>query len=165
MSAPDALSKGKSTLKWFYFLVLFALAFSGFGQMPVFKRYYLADIPLLGWTADFFITHRMHYIGAFLLLGLITYALVDFMLSKRRSVALTGSAYVRIVLLAGLLGTGILRVFKNLPDVSFSPDVTMFIDISHLTLTMLFLLSALLFLIMKRAWTVSRQPEGKTTSP
>jgi hypothetical protein len=124
--------------------------------MPIFKRYYLADIPGLGWTADFYTTHMIHYLGASFFLGLIAYALADFLLSKKRGFSLTGSAYVRMVLLAGLVGTGILRVFKNLPHVTFSPDFTLFVDISHLALTVLFLFSALLFMFMKKAWTVNR---------
>jgi heme A synthase len=156
MSAPVSASPGKKLFKWAYLLVLLILVFTGFGQMPIFKRYYLADIPGLGWTADFYTTHMIHYIGASLLLGLIAYATADFLLSKRRDYSLSGSAYVRMILLAGLVGTGILRVFKNLPDVTFSPDFTLVIDISHLALTVLFLFSALLFMFLKKAWTVNR---------
>ena len=156
MSAPVSSSTEKKLFKWAYLLILFILVFTGFGQMPIFKRYYLADIPGLGWTADFYTTHTIHYLGAFLLFGFIAYALTDFILSKRKGISLTGSAYVRIVFLAGLVGTGILRVLKNLPHVTFSPDFTLFIDISHLALTMLFLFSALLFMFMKKAWTVNR---------
>ena len=35
--------------RWFYLISVFFLALSGFGQMPIFKRYYIADIPGLGW--------------------------------------------------------------------------------------------------------------------
>lgn len=147
-------STKRPLFKWAYILVLFVLAFTGFGQMPIFKRYYLADIPGLAWTADYFTTHIIHYIGAILLLALLAYVIVDFFLSRRKSLSLTGSAYVRIVLLAGLVGTGLLRAVKNLPHTSFSPDFTFAIDISHLGLTMIFLLLALIFLILKRGWVV-----------
>jgi len=34
---------------WFYLITVIFLVLSGFGQMPIFKRYYIADIPGLGW--------------------------------------------------------------------------------------------------------------------
>ncbi len=53
----------------------------------------------------------------------------------------------------GIFITGIFRVFKNLPDVVFSPEFTLFIDISHLGFMMFYLFAALLFLIIKFGWT------------
>ncbi|MBW1910843.1 MAG: FeS-binding protein [Deltaproteobacteria bacterium] len=123
------------------------MAFTGFGQMPIFKRYYVSGIPGMGWSADFYLTHYIHYLGAIFLLGLFAYVIVDYVLS-------TSSAYVRIALLGGIVITGIFRVLKNMPDVVFSPGFTRFIDISHLGFMMLYLLMALVFLIMKSGWVV-----------
>ncbi|MBW2050417.1 MAG: FeS-binding protein, partial [Deltaproteobacteria bacterium] len=44
------------------------------------------------------------------------------------------------------------RVLKNLPHVVFSPNFTLFIDISHLGFMMFYLMAALLFLITKSGW-------------
>ena len=52
-------------LKYSYVAILSFLTLSGFGQMPIFKRYYIADIPGLGWLAKFYITHYIHYGHAF----------------------------------------------------------------------------------------------------
>ena len=60
-------------LRWIYLTTTFFLVLTGFGQMPIFKRYYIADIPGLGWLAEFFVTHYIHYLGAIVLLGLIAY--------------------------------------------------------------------------------------------
>jgi len=128
------------------------MAFTGFGQMPIFKRYYVSDIPGMGWSADFYLTHYIHYLGAIFLLALIAYVIVDYILSGRKKFRLTSSAYVRIALLGAIVVTGIFRVLKNLPDVVFSPGFTLFIDISHLGFMMLYLLTALGFLIMKSGW-------------
>ena len=144
-----ALTAGKKWPKTFYILLFTVMAFSGFGQMPIFKRYYIADIPGMGWTADFYVTHYIHYIGAIILLGLLAYGILDYFLTGRREFSLTASAYVRILLLGGIVITGIFRVLKNLPDVVFSPGFTLFIDISHLGFMMFYLLAALLFLIFK----------------
>ncbi len=128
------------------------MTFTGFGQMPIFKRYYISDIPGMGWAADFYATHYIHYIGAILLLGLVAYAIFDYFFTGRREFGLTASAYVRILLLCGIVVTGIFRVLKNLPDVVFSPGFTLFIDIAHLGFMMFYLLAALLFLIIKSGW-------------
>ena len=146
------LTAGKKWLKKFYILLFTVMAFTGFGQMPIFKRYYIADIPGMGWTADFYMTHYIHYIGAIILLGLLAYCILDYFLTGRRGFRLTASAYVRILLLGGIVITGIFRVFKNLPDVVFSPEFTLFIDIAHLGFMMFYLLAALLFLIIKSGW-------------
>jgi hypothetical protein len=134
------LSGGKKALGWIYILTFIVMAFTGFGQMPIFKRYYVSDIPGMGWSADFYLTHYIHYLGAIFLLGLFAYVIVDYVLSGRKELTLTSSAYVRIVLLGGIVITGIFRVLKNMPDVVFSPGFTLVIDISHLGFMMLYLL-------------------------
>ena len=148
---------GHRFLKRVYILLMALMALTGFGQMPIFKRYYIADIPGLGWLADFYFTHILHYIGAMVLLAVFAYFLTDFFLQARKTYRLTVAAFIRILLLAGLVCTGIFRVLKNLPDVTFSPGFTLFIDIAHLGFMMSFVLVALVFLIFKRGWvTASR---------
>jgi magnesium-transporting ATPase (P-type) len=147
-----ALSFTRRLQGWVYRLLFIVMAFTGFGQMPIFKRYYIADIPGMGWSADFYFTHKIHYIGAVLLLAVLTYAILNYFLTERKIFALTPSASVRIILLAGIVVTGIFRVLKNLPDVVFSPGFTMFIDISHLGFMMCYLFAAIVFLIMRSGW-------------
>jgi len=147
------LTAGQKWLKRFYILLFTVMAFTGFGQMPIFKRYYISDIPGLGWSANFYTTHYIHYLGAVFLLGLIVYWIVDYFTTGRSEFKLTGTAYIRIVLLGGIVITGIFRVLKNLPDVVFSPGFTLFIDISHLGFMMFYLFAALIFLIFKSKWT------------
>lgn len=118
------------------------LAVTGVAQMPIFKRYYIADIPGLGWTADFILTHRLHYVGAALLLFWLT-----------RRLLLSGAASMgtgRLVMLAALILTGAVRMLKNLPDVSFSPLSTMLIDWTHLGAAMALGLTALALLLKRR---------------
>ena len=149
-------SRYGQALRWIFIPLMAVMAFTGFGQMPIFKRYYISDIPGMGWSADFYLTHYIHYVGAIIFLGLIIYALVDFILLGRRYYTLTISAYIRILFLAGIVVTGIFRVLKNLPNVLFSPEFTLFIDISHLGFIMLYLFSALIFLLMKSGWLQSK---------
>lgn len=135
-----------------YIFILFMMCLTGFGQMPIFKRYYIADIPGLGWLAEFYLTHYMHYIGAVLLFAIFAYCVAGYFLVLRHRFRLTRSAYVRIILLSAITVTGIFRVLKNLPDIVFSPNFTMFIDISHLVFMMVFLLASAVFLFMKAGW-------------
>jgi hypothetical protein len=132
------------------------MALTGFGQMPIFKRYYIADVPGLGWTADFYVTHYIHYLGAILLLGIVAYGISDYLLSGRKKFSLTRSAYVRIAMLSGIVFTGVLRVIKNLPDVVFSPGLTQFVDISHLGFMVLYFLVAGFSLAGRSGWVVAK---------
>ena len=40
------------------------LLFSGFGQMPMYKRYNIIKLPLMSWSGNFEITLLLHYLGA-----------------------------------------------------------------------------------------------------
>ena len=54
-------------IHWLIALSCFILVFSGFGQMPIYKRYMLTDLAGFTWTADYFITLKMHYVAALVL--------------------------------------------------------------------------------------------------
>lgn len=139
-----------------YLVLLLIMGLTGFGQMPIFKRYYIADIPGLEWLADFYATHTLHYLGAIALSVLFVYAAVVYLGLMKRRFQLTRAAHVRIVLLALLVVTGIFRVFKNLPDITFSPLLTMVIDISHLAFMMFLMIFGLLFILLKKGWLAPR---------
>ncbi|MBW1800384.1 MAG: FeS-binding protein [Deltaproteobacteria bacterium] len=140
--------------KKFYVFVLFVLVFTGFGQMPIFKRYYLADIPGLGWTANFFATHYIHHIAAIFILGVLAYGTARFLLSGRNRSRLTVPAYMRIIILAGLLFSGIMMAARNMTSVTLSPAFSMAMNFMHLGLTMIFLIASLVFVIFKKGWLV-----------
>jgi len=142
--------------RWFYLVTVIFLALSGFGQMPVFKRYYIADIPGLGWLAEFFITHYIHYLAAILFLAFTAYMIVDYLLSTRKFRQMTATGYVRSALLAGILASGIFLVIRNLVGSNFSSGVIIFLDLCHLGLVMAFLFVSLYCLVSKKQWTTVR---------
>jgi uncharacterized membrane protein (UPF0182 family) len=129
---------------------------TGFGQMPIFKRYYIADIPGLGWLAEFFVTHYIHYLGAIVLLALAAYILTDYLMLKRNSRRMTASGWIRIAVLSGILVSGGLLVIRNLTGTNFTPGFIIFLDITHLGLVMVFLLISLYCRIFKKHWTTER---------
>jgi len=142
--------------RWFYLITILFLSLSGFGQMPIFKRYYIADIPGLGWLAEFFITHYIHYLAAILFLAFTAYMIIDYLLSQRKSRRMTASGYVRSALLAGILASGVFLVIRNMAGSHLSSDFIIFLDLCHLGLIMAFLFVSLYCFIYKKQWTTIR---------
>lgn len=150
----DALRQPVKTL---YRLTLFFLALTGFGQMPIYNRYYMSDIPGLGWLANFYTTRNIHYMGAVVLLALASYVVLDFILSKRRQVRLSASGWVRASLLTAIVISGGLIVVKNLPYVHFSDGFIIAVNLAHITAVMAFLTASLACVIGKKKWKISSQ--------
>ena len=142
--------------RWYYLITVIFLLLSGFGQMPIFKRYYIADIPGLGWLAEFFITHYIHYLAAILFLAFTAYMFMDYLLSRRNSRQMTASGYVRGGILAGILVSGIFLVIRNLAGTNFSSEFIIFLDLCHLGLAMAFLFVSLYCLVARKQWTTAR---------
>ena len=142
--------------RWFYLLSVLFLALTGFGQMPIFKRYYIADIPGLAWLGEFFVTHYIHYLGAVLFSGFTAFMFIDYLLSKRLSRQMTATGYMRSALLAGILASGIFLVVRNLAGSDFSTGFIIFLDLCHLGLVMAFLFVSLYCLVFKKQWTMVR---------
>jgi putative Mn2+ efflux pump MntP len=144
-----------------YGLILFFITLSGFAQMPIFARYYISDIPGLGWLAQFYVTHAMHYILAALLLALGTYALLDAVLRRKRSPArqrhlnrnkVTATGWVKLISLAGLGVTGCFMVVKNLSGVYFSHNTIILLDLSHLLFCMVLLGATFYSWVRQKTW-------------
>ncbi len=119
------------------------LALTGMAQMPIFKRYYIADIPGLGWLAAYYTTHKIHYIAAALFLVLLFWMATIYYLNYRKDWRPTTLGWIRTVLLILIVVTGMLRTVKNLPDHGFSPMVVMLVDWTHLASAMLLGLTAI----------------------
>jgi hypothetical protein len=118
------------------------LAVSGMAQMPVFKRYHIADVPGMAWTADAFFSARLHYVAAGVLL---------FWLARR--LVLSGArpfGAVRLTFLGLLAATGAARVTQNLPQVDFSPMAARYLDWTHLATAILLGIWALAAVALRR---------------
>ncbi len=137
---------------WAFGLTLFFSALTGFAQMPIFKRYYIADLPGLGWLAQFYVTYALHYISAITFIAIATYLVVDYLLLQRQSWRLTLLGYIRGVMLFMVLASGLLLVYRNLPGYRFSPQLVVVLDFSHLGLVVLFLMTSLAAKLMKKGW-------------
>ena len=140
------------TRKYIYAITLFFITLSGFAQMPIFKRYYIADIPGLGWLAQFYVTHFIHYIAAIVLIALVVYIFLDFIFNGSGSNRITGSGYFKIAILSGLITSGGLMVYKNLPGVYFGHTTIIILDLAHLGLCMMLLSVSFYTFILKKRW-------------
>ena len=150
--------------RWYarvFILLVAVLTVSGLAQMPIFKRYYVADLPGLGWLADYWFTHKLHYVAAAGLLAFLGYAWVRWLGRWRLGLRLTVLARVRLVLLALIVGTGVLRMIKNQPGMSFSPDLTMVVDWTHLGFVLLLGLTALGAVLTGRSAYLVRSKSGE----
>ena len=147
---------GNRVIRIIYTVNIFMLVLTGFGQMPIYKRYYMSDIPGFSWLANFLTTRYVHYLLAVLLLALVAYIGMDYLVLKRKDREITATGYVRIALLAGIVFTGILFVIKNFPPYIFSPNFIIFLNLSHLGFVMAFLLVSLFCVVVKKKWTTSR---------
>jgi len=146
------MSSAHKTRKRIYGITLFFIALTGFAQMPIFKRYYIADIPGLGWLAQFYVTHAMHYIFATVLIALCVYGVLDFLLRKQSVSKITASGAIKAALILGLLVSGGLMVVRNLPGVYFSHTLIYVMDIGHIVLCMALIMVSAYTLVKKKTW-------------
>ncbi|HCY85689.1 MAG TPA: hypothetical protein DHV36_11190 [Desulfobacteraceae bacterium] len=135
-----------------YGVTLLFITLSGFGQMPIFKRYYIADITGFGWLAQFYITHSIHYITAAVLLAMAGYWTVSFLIEKQPMSSLTHLGRVKAGLILGLVVTGGLMVVKNLAGVYFSHAAIHLMDLLHLGLCMALLAVSGISLFTRTPW-------------
>ena len=149
----SATAASSSGIRYFYLITVFFLTLTGFGQMPIFKRYYIADLPGLGWLAEFFVTHYIHYLGAILFIGLASYIMVDYVVLTRQSRKLTKTGWTRCILLAVILVSGVFLVIRNLSGSTLSSAFIILLDLSHLGSVVAFLLLSLYCLIFRKKWT------------
>jgi len=140
--------KGK-ILKWLLMITITALTISGFGQMPIFKRYYIADIPGLAWTADYYITHNIHYTGAVILLALSAYLLTVYFLFQKKNFYITRPGFLLIFSLSGLIFSGILKVISNQKGIYFGKTTLISLDLIHTILTFILLILLGVFAVLK----------------
>jgi hypothetical protein len=140
---------------WLYTGTLAVMALTGFGQMPIYNRYYLSDIPGLSWLADFYVTRNIHYVGAAVLLAILFYAGLDFLLQRRRKLRLTRSGYLRLALLAGVVLSGALIVIKNFPHVYFADAFVIGLNLFHIATVMAFMTANGICLILRKSWAAA----------
>ena len=142
-------SPGGRVPRWIYGLVMAAALFSGFGQMPILKRYYITALPLMGWSADFYVLSDLHYWSVSLLLALLAWRLA----LSRRILDIRWSwgprSFWGWTLFTLLLISGAFKAARNV-GVFLSPPLLMVLDYVHLGSAMAFMFTGLVSLIKGR---------------
>lgn len=149
-------------IHWTVTVSILLLIFSGFGQMPLYKRYFVDQLPGLAWSSNFSITLLIHYLAAIVLMFAGFYHAVYFGLRKEfrllpkrgdtkesvqiiKAIITKGKvppchkylaeqrlAFVYIAsIIALLIFTGVIKVFKNLPSVTLSDGLIFWTTLLH----------------------------------
>ena len=58
---------------WVLALSGLLLIFSGFGELPMYKRYMVTQIPGLGWAGDFFVNLKIHYLAGIVFVSIMVF--------------------------------------------------------------------------------------------
>ena len=146
------MTSGQTFIKFTYRVTLLFLALTGFGQMPIFKRYYIADIPGLAWLAQFYVTHVLHYFFAILLIALVFYAGFDHLFNRKKQYQVSVPGIIKSIFLGLLIVSGGLMVMKNFTGTPFSPMMISMLDLSHMALCMGFLFYSLYTAMAHKGW-------------
>lgn len=94
------------------------LLFTGLGCLPLYKRYYITEIPGFGWTGDFYNVTVIHYIASIVFLSAVVFHIVyhglrgDFSLLPKK-----GDISKSIKVLAAMIGLG-----KEPPSEKYLPE-------------------------------------------
>jgi len=92
---------------WMTAISTFILIFSGIGQMPMYKRYMLSELPGLAWTADFQATLVLHYIAAtILVLAAIFHAVYHISLKEFTIIPRRGDVKESFLIIKAMFGFG-----------------------------------------------------------
>ncbi len=136
--------------KYIYGITFFFLVLTGFGQMPVYKRYYISDIPGLDWLSQFYVTHMMHYIASSVFIALVFYVVISFIL--RGTGRITTSGYLKIFIIAGLIVSGVFMVIRNLSGIVLGHNLIIAFNLIHLGLCVMLMAVSFYTLVTKKSW-------------
>lgn len=95
------------TVHWLTVISTFLLIFSGIGQMPMYKRYMLSDLPGFAWTADYQATLILHYIAAVILvMAAIFHIIYHFILKEYAILPKRGDVKESFLIIKAMFGFG-----------------------------------------------------------
>lgn len=142
---------------------LLALYFSGFGQMPVYQRYYVTEIPGLAWSAQYFLTLQVHYFFAVVLIFLYTFQLIrrwqrgkPIFTEQSRTpgnypfakLLRFSQIFIHLNILL-LIGSGIVKTIQNLPTVNLPYPLLLATTTLHNLAAVLLLFSFAVFFLAR----------------
>ncbi|MFZ5564950.1 MAG: hypothetical protein ACOZBW_12945 [Thermodesulfobacteriota bacterium] len=146
------IAKTDIFLLWIYRIAAGVVIFTGFGNMPLYGRYYVSDVPGLAWSGNFLSNVLVHYVAGAVLTGLAVYAVIVYTGLRAGGVRLTTSGLLRVIfLLLALLSGGVMAA-KNLPAVTVGFPLMPVLNFFHLFTAMVFVFFSLGCVVSRRRW-------------
>ena len=139
-------------VKWAYRVALAVSIFTGIGNMPMWGRFFVADIPGFGWSGNFFINLYVHYLSGALLLAISSYCIVVYRQRSDRRAKLSPAGVVRGTVLGLVLVSGLLSAIKNLAFIDLPLKGLMALIFLHLGVAMAFIFISLVYGLWKKPW-------------
>ena len=143
--------------KWLYLAAMAAVFFTGFGNMPLYQRYYVTDLPGFGWAANFMTNVEVHYMAGAVLLALAAYFIVSWIFLRKEGLRLSRTGRIRAIVLGLALLTGLAMAVKNLSGVVYPLPLLIAMNFLHMSLAVCYLLLALGCRIARAPWLRKNQ--------
>lgn len=137
---------------WIFGVSAVVAVFTGFGNMPLYRRYYIADLPGLGWAGDFFANLHVHYIAGGVLLAAAVYGAAVFLRERKTGFRPTRSGAVRAAALFFVLASGLFMALRNLPGIDYPFAAHVGLNFFHMAAAMAFALLALGCAVARCRW-------------
>jgi len=157
--------------RWIVILSSIILYFSGLGQLPIYRRYNVVNIPGFSWTDQYYVTLQLHYIFSAILIGALIFMVILRLKGGGRSADENEKRakkwtykYARPVMSFSMLIlvlSGAIKVVKNMPQVNFPYTLLVITTLLHNAAAVTLLLGALLYLIGMLLW--KNKAAGKST--
>jgi hypothetical protein len=138
--------------KWLYLAAMAVVFFTGLGNMPLYQRYYVTDVPGFDWAGDFMINVQVHYMAGAVLLSLAAYFTVSWIYLRKEGRRLSRTGRIRAIVLGLTLLTGLAMAVKNLSGVVYPLPLLITMNFLHMSLAVCFLLLALGCRIARAPW-------------
>lgn len=146
--------------QWAYLAAMAAVFFTGFGNMPLYRRYYVTDLPGFGWAGDFMINVQVHYMADAVLLALSAYFTVSWIFLRKEGQRLSQTGRIRAIVLGLALLTGLAMAVKNLSGVVYPLPLLIAMNFLHMSLAVCYLLLAPGCRIVRASWLRKDSPHG-----
>jgi hypothetical protein len=141
-----------SLVRLVFAIALLVAIFTGFGNMPLYGRYYIADWPGFAWAGDFIVNVQVHYVSGAVLIALLIYCWLNSRKLDAGGRRFTRSGLWRLGLLALTLVSGMIMAIKNLAGVDFPLIGLVAANFLHLGAAVLLIVAVLIGVIGRMQW-------------
>jgi len=136
-------------LKWFLTAAVCLALFTGFGNMPLYGRYYIADLPGFHWSGNFIVNLKLHLIVGAIFLALVIYRFMGILIQGQNLAAFTILEKLTGLALALVVLSGLLAGIKNFAFLTPALALNMTLTFFHLGSAILLMIVGLAFLLVR----------------